>query len=75
MSLKSRIANLEKHSGGRCPSCPPPSVVYQNDYYEEARPALPPPACSVCGRPADVLQVDFIKDFYVRPERMPEPTP
>jgi hypothetical protein len=50
-------------------------VVYQNDYYEEARPALPPPACSVCGRPADVLSVDYVKDFYVHPERMTEPKP
>ena len=71
MSIASRLAKLESHDSGRCPSCPPPAVVYGNDYYGEARPAVAPSACSTCGRPADVLHLEYVKDFYVRPERVP----
>jgi hypothetical protein len=74
MSLKARVSNLEKRSGGRCPFCPPLRIVYESDFYPEARPSEAPAACSYCGRPAAEVRVTFVEDFYRNAERINEGT-
>jgi hypothetical protein len=64
VSLKSRLTRLERvrPKDGRCPDCPPPSIIGYHQDGPEAEPVLDegqelPGPCPRCGRPAEVLEI------------------
>jgi hypothetical protein len=65
MSIKARVKRLLRSKGARCPSCPSLAIVYVgDDLYGASETQEEPAPCPRCGRPAQVISVEFVDDFY-----------
>jgi hypothetical protein len=69
MSLKSRLARLERAAGpdSRCPACPP----IQFHTWRPGEPE-PRPCCERCGRPVECI---LFVESIVGPDGEPDPEP
>jgi hypothetical protein len=65
MSLRARLVALErfKRAGGCCPDCPSLALVYVGDWYGEPDTQEEPAPCPRCGRPANVIQIVYDRNY------------
>ena len=64
MSIKARVKRLERSKGACCPACPSLAVMYVGDWYGASDTQEQPTPCPRCGRPANVIRVEYVTDFY-----------
>jgi hypothetical protein len=65
MSIKARVQRLERSQLACGPDCPSLAIVYVGDDWYGAPDTQEQPApCPRCGRPAQVIRVEFVDDFY-----------
>jgi hypothetical protein len=64
MSIAARVKRLERSQGACGPGCPSLAIVYVGDYYGPSDTQEQPAPCPRCGRPAQVISVEFVDDFY-----------
>jgi hypothetical protein len=64
VSIRARLAALERSKGAGCPGCPFLAVVYVDDWYETSDTQEQPAPCPRCGRPANVIRIVYDTNFY-----------
>jgi hypothetical protein len=65
VSIRARIAALERSKGAGCPGCPSLAIVYVgDDWYGASDTQEEPAPCKRCGRPANVIQIVYDPNFY-----------
>jgi hypothetical protein len=64
MSIAARLKRLERSKGTCCPGCPSLAIVYVGDWYGASDTQEQPAPCPRCGRPAQVIRVEYEPNFY-----------
>jgi hypothetical protein len=64
VSIRARLAALERSKGAYCPDCPSLALLYVGDWYGTADTQEEPAPCPRCGRPANVIRIVYDPNFY-----------